>query len=63
MFMAPVPLASTLAATVPRKGLRATTIGSCAGLSAVPQPSHAEPSSPILSRALATSMDLGKPEP
>lgn len=39
-LIAPVPYARTLAATVPMSGLRATHIGSCAGFSAVPQPSH-----------------------
>ena len=34
MFSAPVPCASTLAATVPVRGLRATTTGSKAGLPA-----------------------------
>lgn len=40
MFSAPVPCARTFAATVPASGLRATTIGSHAGLSAVPHPCH-----------------------
>src|SRR5690606_38035658 len=39
-FSAPVPCARTVAATVPDRGLRATTTGSNAGLSAVPQPAH-----------------------
>src|ERR1035438_2883594 len=41
-LIAPVPYSSTLAATVclAASGLRATTIGSCAGFSAVPHPSH-----------------------
>jgi hypothetical protein len=34
MFKAPVPCSNTVAATVPLKGLRARTIGSCAGLAA-----------------------------
>ena len=40
-WMAPTPWARTLAATVPRRGLRATTHGSKAGFNAVPQPFHA----------------------
>src|SRR5699024_1233868 len=40
MFNPPTPCANTLLATVPSKGLRARIIGSIAGLSAVPQPSH-----------------------
>jgi len=40
MLMPPVPCVSTLFATVPMSGLRARTIGSCAGFSAVPHPSH-----------------------
>jgi hypothetical protein len=40
MFSAPVPCVSTLAVTVPMSGLRASTIGSTAGFSAVPQPCH-----------------------
>ncbi|SIE77251.1 Uncharacterised protein [Mycobacteroides abscessus subsp. abscessus] len=40
MFSAPVPCSSTFAATVPANGLRATTMGSNEGLSAVPQPCH-----------------------
>ena len=36
----PVPCFKTFAATVPHSGFRATHIGSHAGLSAVPQPSH-----------------------
>lgn len=39
MFSAPVPCVSTFAATVPANGLRATTMGSNAGLAAVPNPS------------------------
>ena len=39
-FSPPVPCAITFAATVPVSGLRASTMGSAAGLSAVPQPSH-----------------------
>src|ERR1700741_3438724 len=38
ILIAPVPCSNTLLATVPLNGLRATTIGSCAGLIAVPQP-------------------------
>ena len=40
MFSAPVPCSSTFAATVPTSGLRATTMGSWAGFSAVPKPDH-----------------------
>src|SRR5699024_1724487 len=40
MLIAPVPCVRTFPATVPLNGLRARTIGSNAGLSAVPQPSH-----------------------
>lgn len=40
MFSAPVPYSNTFAATVPVSGLRATMIGSQAGLRAVPNPSH-----------------------
>jgi hypothetical protein len=44
---APVPCASTVAATVPASGLRATMIGSDAGLRAVPQPCHWRPCSVV----------------
>src|SRR5690606_11349327 len=40
ILIAPVPHRSTLSATVPSSGLRARIIGSWAGFSAVPQPSH-----------------------
>jgi hypothetical protein len=39
MFSPPVPCSSTLASAGPLKGLRARTIGSWPGLSAVPRPS------------------------
>jgi hypothetical protein len=52
MLSAPVPCFATFASTVPTNGLRATTIGSWAGFSAVPHPSC----SPRL-------CDFGKPEP
>src|SRR5699024_314184 len=40
MFNPPTPCDNTLLATVPSKGFLARIIGSIAGLSAVPQPSH-----------------------
>src|SRR5690606_19450150 len=40
ILIAPVPYFSTLSATVPSSGLRTIIIGSWAGFSAVPQPSH-----------------------
>ena len=40
MLSAPVPCCITLLATVSSKGLRASTMGSWAGLRAVPHPSH-----------------------
>src|SRR5690606_5531174 len=40
IFIEPVPYFSTLSHTVPSNGLRTTIIGSCAGFSAVPHPSH-----------------------
>jgi hypothetical protein len=38
MFSAPTPHFSTFPFTVPLNGLRASTIGSCPGFSAVPSP-------------------------
>ena len=43
MFSAPVPHSSRLCGVVPSRGLRASTIGSCAGLSAVLRPSGQPP--------------------
>ena len=43
IFIPPVPYFKTFSATVfSAKGFRAIQIGSCAGLRAVPQPSHSE---------------------
>src|SRR5699024_6770830 len=54
MLIAPVPCVRTFLATVfAARGLRARTIGSNAGLSAVPQPSHCAASG-VIGSSLAT---------
>src|SRR5690349_5245377 len=45
MLSAPVPCAKMFADTVPTRGLRASTIGSQEGLSAVPHPCHSRAAS------------------
>src|SRR5699024_6589871 len=58
MLIAPVPCVRTLRATVfSARGLRARTMGSNAGLRAVPQPSHAS-----VAVDLPTLCDFGNPE-
>src|SRR5690606_8702617 len=66
MFMPPVPYLRTFLYSGPSNGLLATTIGSRAGLRAVPQPSHRLASSVVstperLLISLEIFMDLGKP--
>ena len=55
ILSAPVPCCITLLATVSSKGLRARTMGSWAGLRAVPQPSHCLASS-VAGAVMGTEM-------